>query len=78
MKFGLTLPNGRNSCGMSKDQLHFAKTGKHLPGIERQMALFEKNNAAFETMLDNWKQSVHTHEAGEQIVLKIRGEQDNA
>jgi len=68
MKHGLILPNGRNATGMNADDIHFAKTGEH-----KLNAMFAKNNAGFEKMLDIWKQSGHNHTVGQEIVLKIRG-----
>ncbi len=35
--FGLMLPNGRNTCGMSKEDIYFAIHGKTQKQVQKEM-----------------------------------------
>lgn len=74
MKFGLILPNGRNSYEMSQDDLYFAKFGKHRKGIERQIAFSKQNADQLKKTLDKWKQSAQTHKSGTALTIKLTKE----
>jgi len=67
MKHGLELTT------ISTSDIKAFKNDPRKFGIEKQLALFKKNNVDFEKMLDIWKQSGHNHTVGQEIVLKIRG-----
>lgn len=65
------LPNGRNICGLSQDDLFFIKYGKNRQGVNKQIALSKQNTEQFKITLDKWRQSAQTHKSGTALTLKL-------
>lgn len=70
MKDGLQFPEM-----LCHSELKKFKNDPQKHAIERRIAMFKKNNISFEKMLDKWKKSGHTLEAGDKLILNIRGEE---